>query len=132
MMVDVAKYLMAEYFAKLFPDKAQDEQMLVTALNLHRDKVIVVHENGEITGAAVFLTLSDETFSRLKEFDLSSIPVLQELLKETGKNYHFILLTARNISDILIGKKVLLRERHPKTISWWTPDMKRFIKFSLN
>ena len=131
-MEDVAKYLVAEYFAKLFPDQVQDKQMLVTALNLHKDKVVVVHENEKITGVAVFLTLTDESYAKIEQFDLTNLEVLKLLLLEHGKNFHFILWTAKHISDILVGVRVLKRERQPKTLSWWTPDMKRLVKFCLN
>lgn len=124
-MRTIAKYLIEHYYKQSPPD----EELLAKALDLHQDKVVVVHEGETIRGVAVFLTLTDETYKTIDSQKIQTVDVLSKLLQERGDNLHFILLTARGMSDILCGLRAVKAARHPKTISWWNPGMTHLHKY---
>ena len=130
-MKNLARYIMDHYYAKM-DQPMPDEDMLIKALDVHQDKIVVVHDKDIVLGVALFATLTDETFQNLEHIDIANVETLASLLAEEGKNIHFFLLTANGVGTILAGMKAAIRERKPRTISWWSPDMKRLHKRHLN
>lgn len=133
-MRKIAKYLKDNYYTKyagcpshLIPE----EEDLVRALDIHKDKIVVVLDGEQIRGVAVFLTLSDETFANIESIDVGNMEILRVLLQETGSNIHFILLTADSYETIKDGVKAV-KALHPKTISWWNPTNTQLHKYKLN
>lgn len=133
-MTEVARYLKDNYYTKyagcpkhLIPD----QDTLVQALDLHKDKVVVVLEGTEIKGVAIFLTLSDETYSNLESYNVGDMEVLGKLLQEKGQNLHFIVLTANGLKTIIEGMNKT-KKLKPKTISWWNPTMTHLHQYKLN
>jgi hypothetical protein len=132
-MIKIAKYLMDNYYSKYPPCQlyGQTEDMLVKALDIHKDKVIVIHENGEIKGCAVFLTLPDDVINNIDKYDIANLDVLKYLMDEEGPNIHFILIAASGADVILEGIK-RAKAMNPNSISWYNPSMTKRHKYNLN
>jgi hypothetical protein len=99
------------------------------------DRFVIIYDNEEyknIICCAVFLTLSDDTFLNLEHIDISRVDVLTELIKESGPNIHFVLLATKGLKPIRTGIRLIKERLHPKTISWWSPDLTKLHKYNLN
>lgn len=131
---EVTDYLLENYYAHYknpkFPDPTREA--LATVLYEHQDKVIIIENEKGIRGVAVFLTLSDQTYSWLEALDICDVQLLTQLLSEKGDNVHFILVTAKGIRTILQGIDLIKKMKNPKTISWWNPSMSRLHKYLMN
>ena len=127
----ISQYLMREYYSH-----CQDKSLVPTedeinqALLNHPDKIIIVNDK-EIKGIGIFLTLTDETYSRLHLLDIKRIEVIQALALENGKNFHVVLMCADGYKTMRIMRKMVLKLK-PNTISWWSPDFKRLHKYEVN
>lgn len=124
-MNEIVTYLKENYYprySQIKPEQIPDDNTLLKALNLHKDKTIVVTKDGRICGVAVYLTLDDRTFEHIRSFDLNRLDVLTRLLEQNGQNFHFILLTANSMKAIRIGLRFAMSLK-PRTISWWNPTM---------
>lgn len=124
-MKDVVDYLMKNYYPKYKgtrTDIVPDPKTLEFGLTRHMDKVVIVRDD-TIRGVAIFVTISDTTFKLLKSFDITQLDILLRLLNEHGPNVHFVLLCADGKKTILRGIKNIMNTLHPKTISWWNPDL---------
>lgn len=124
----ISKYLFDHYYShcnrvELIPTTEQIEQ----AIRNHPDKVMVVENNG-IKGVAIFLTLTDKTYSFLHNIDIQKIDILQTLARENGKNFHFVLLAADSYKTIRIGLRNIMTLK-PKTISWWNPSFTKLHRY---
>lgn len=131
-MTKLARYLMTNYYAHYKGSRLgiiPDVETLERGLKNHPEKVVVV-EDGEIRGVAVFLTLTDETYQSLEEIDITDVEVLKRLIPECGKNVHFILLAADSLKTIRLGLRKTMRSINPKTVSWFSPDMKVLHRFT--
>lgn len=132
--MEIVKYLMDNYYNKYYgcpKDMIPDPILLFKALDLNKDRLIVIHKDNQIQGVAVFLTLSDTTFKVLEYLNLSDLETLTNLMREQGNNVHFILLTAKDAKTIRAGIKEV-KKRKPKTISWFNPTMTKLHKYNLN
>jgi len=126
-MSDVGDYLMKNYYSKYRGDRTDiipDAETLERGLAQHTDKIIVIREDG-IRGVGIFVTLSDETYTRIQQIDVTQVDVLIKLLQESGPNVHFVLLCADGLHTILAGIREVINRVNPKTISWFDPDLKR-------
>lgn len=126
-MTRVAEFLMKNYYGRYRgtrPDIVPTDEQIDNAIKNHAEKFVVI-EDKEIKGVGVFLTLSDETFSKLHELDISKTEVITELIPEHGPNVHFILLSADGIKTILTGLRMVVDRLNPKTVSWWNPEFKK-------
>lgn len=124
-MNEIVTYLKEHYYpryAQIKPEQIPDDRTLMMALNVHKDKTIVVSKDGNICGVAVYLTLDDRTFEHIQAFDLNRLDVLSRLLEQKGENFHFILLTADCMKTIRVGLR-FAKSLKPRTISWWNPEM---------
>lgn len=132
-MTNLAQFFLDHYYSKYksieyIPTK--DE--LVRILDLNDDKIVVVHKGMDILGAAIFLTLTDESYAKIKDITYFTVPVLISLLLEDGPNMHFIMVAGSGMKNIRDGVRAAVKARHPKTVSWWDPDNKRLHKYKLN
>ncbi len=132
-MKEIAEYLQENYYTKyagcpshLIPDN----ETLVKALDIHRDKVVVVRDGETILGVAVFLKLTDKSYDNLENTDISNQEVLGKLLQENGENLHFILVAGSSYENIRAGVR-MVKPMHPKTVSWWDPTNTHLHKFSV-
>ena len=75
----------------------------------------------------IFLRLSDESYEELKAgvIDLTDPGVLLPLFEEDGDNIHILGVVSNSVKDMLF----LCRYMKLKSLSWYTPDMRRFVKF---
>lgn len=132
-MSELCEFIMDKYYSRFMGNKdliPLPEQMEQAIIN-HPDKFIVV-KDGKIKGVGAFLALSDETFKNLPNIDIADVNVIKELVKEDGKNIHFVLVTADGLSTIMQGLREVISRVNPKTVSWWSPDFKRLHRFYLN
>ena len=121
-MTRIAEYLMKEYYSKCpRAEFIPTEEVLERGLENHSEKVIVI-EDGEIKGVAVYLTLTDESYNKLEETDISNVDVLKTLISENGRNIHFILLAADSLKTIRLGLRKVMKNINPKTVSWFNPN----------
>ena len=109
-------------------DVIPTREVIEQALAQHADKFVKV---GNIKGMAVFLTLTDETYERLEEFDISKVETLIPMAQERGENLHFVVVAADGLRTIRKGLRKVIRRLNPKTVSWWSPDFKRLHRFNL-
>ena len=133
-MKDVVQYLMDNYYAKydgFRKDVIPTVDELDRALCNYPDRLVVVQDAMRINGVAIYLTLSDNTYNRLKDLDITQIDVIKELLPEDGDNIHFVLLCAGDFSSILKGLKETIKKRNPKTVSWFSPDLKQLHRYKV-
>lgn len=131
-MTDVAKYLKENYYPRYAQarEHVPDDKTLMTALEIHASKVIVVYKGEAIAGVGIYLTLDDDTYEHIESFDMSRVDVLSRLLVQTGQNFHFVLLTADSSATIRTGLRIA-KALNPKSISWWNPEMTRLHKLNL-
>jgi hypothetical protein len=134
----VAKYLFENYYSHYKGDRPDIvptyEQLLQGFIN-HSEKFIIILDNEvdeNIMGCAVFLTLEDDTYYNIEQINLNEVGVLTELLKENGPNIHFVLLAATGRQVIRRGIELIKQMKHPKTISWWSPDLSKLHRYNLN
>lgn len=129
----IAEYILNNYYAHykgndpIIPTKEQID----LALDNHPDKVVILRDK-EIDGVAVFLTLSDETYASLGDFDIRKTEVLVELLHDKGRNIHFILLAAKDLRTIIKGLKSVIKTNNPETVSWWNPSFTKLHRYRIN
>jgi hypothetical protein len=133
---EVAQYLIENYYSKYTHPKLKmqvpDINALASSLHAYQDKVLVMANDGQIEGIAVYLTLTDKTYKALGTIDICDVDNLRDMLKEDGRHVHFILVTAKGIRIILQGLNVIKKTRKPKSISWWNPSMTRIHKYQMN
>ncbi len=132
-MTEIADYLMINYYAKYKgtrDDVIPDRKTLLQGLNNHKDKVVVIRDD-KIKGVAVYVTVSDKTYARLKEIDIRREDVLKGLLNEFGPNVHILLLAADGYNTIMMGVDEIKNRVNPDTISWWNPEMSKLHRFNL-
>jgi len=101
---------------------------LTNILEDNEDKVVSVKENGEFLGAAIYLRLENESMEKLVsgKLDLTKPEVYEEVLGEMGNHIHFVCVLADGSGTILKGLKEVINKYNPETLTWYTPDMKRF------
>ena len=126
----IADYLMKNYYPRcpkaLVPTKEQINQAILN----HPEKIIIVRNKG-IVCIAIFLTLSDSTYSQLERYDLRDVEVIKELCLETGNNLHFVLCAADGFKSIRIGMRRLIKNLKPKTVSWWNPEFNKLHRYEV-
>lgn len=134
-MSDVADYLWVRYFKKIDkpgyePDKAIVEKN-VEEFRKHNRLVIIRKVSGQIRGVAVFLSLSDETYSKLESLDLTTEDCVRALACEYGENAHFIIVCGGGYGTLRAGIKEIKQRGDIKTVSWWNPDMTKLHRFKI-
>ncbi len=130
---DISQYLFDNYYSK-YKGKRTDvvptpAQAMMAVMNADRDDKIVVVRDDKIRGVAVFVTLSDETYAKVRHLDITAVDILTDLFKESGPNIHFVLLCADGWKTILYGIDKVKAKYDPKTISWWNPDLSQFHEY---
>lgn len=128
-MNELTRFFIDEYFKKYkhienIPEDDVVEKII--EMNIHR--IITVKENDKYVGAALFLTLTDETYDRLEKLEICNEDVMTILMKEEGKNAHFIIVAGDGVRTLLKGLRKL---EGYKTASWWDPEMRRLHKYKL-
>ena len=96
------------------------------------DDTILVHDRGRVLrGLAICLNLNDIAFEGLKNgiYNLRNNDDFLVLREMKGNNIHIFILVADNYKTIKTGMRYIRESRKPKTISWFSLDMKRFIVF---
>ena len=109
-----------------------EEGHLFKALEMNEDKIVVILKDGEIVGCALYLTLTDDSYKAIDKLNIADTTTLARLLKETGDNLHFIMVAARDMSTIRCGMRKVKREKKPRTVSWWNPNMTKLHRYSGN
>ena len=124
----VSEYLINNYYSKTNRlDIIPTEQQIKQAMLNHPDKIMVIRDSG-IKGIAWFLKLTDETYNRLHELDITRIDVLQALSLENGDNLHFILVCGQGFKNIRVGIR-RAKKLGAKTISWWNPSFTKLHRY---
>lgn len=124
-MIELSKYIYENYPG--LKDKVQYWQLL-SLLDKNEDKVVVVKENNNFKGAALYVRLTDETLWKLRYgfMRVDNAWDIQQMISEKGQNIHFLYLLADGTTTILKGLREVMRKENPKTISWFSPDMSKF------
>lgn len=126
-------FLIKNYFKryKLEGIQLPSSRDLSKALLMHRDKIVVIRKDLNIVGIGIYLKLSDESYSIITADDIRSVDTMAGYLKENGRNIHFITLTADCLKTILLGLNEVVQKENAKTVSWFSPDMKKLHKYNL-
>ena len=104
-------------------------------IDRNQEKVVVIKDSSGIKGAAMFLTLTDESLTRilLKEINVFDEIDMQNLFKEDGDNIHFIFVLAENMKTVLKGLKKVIQDKNPYSVSWFNPELDfRLLKYRRN
>lgn len=116
MIQEITDYLLDNYYIHY---EKPDRETLFIALTNHIDKVVTLNNVEGITGVAIYLTLSDETYKDIANIDISSVKTLTALLEEDGNNIHFILVATHGFENIRAGLRDVVSKVRPKTVSWY-------------
>lgn len=118
----LADFILENYSALEDYDRIKVE----TLLSVYKNNIIVI-EDGDIRGLAIYLKLTDETLLKVEKrvIDLTVPEVINECFKENGRNIHFFLLIADGYKTILKGIRSVVNQ-DVKSISWFSKDMKQF------
>ena len=132
-MSDVGDYLWANYYTRIkpMPGYKPDRKVLDESLHRFKDRLVVIRNKGKIKGVAVYLNISDQTFRDLEMLDISTEDVVRSLASQHGPNAHFILACGGGYATIRMGVEELKRRKLHKTISWWSPDLKKLHKYTI-
>lgn len=125
----ISKYLFDNYYAHtnqkdIIPTKEQIDQAVAN----HPDKLIIIGKRKHIKGIAMFLRLTDQTYSFLHNIDIKRIDVLQALSLENGPNFHAVLVTADGYRTLRLMYKQVMK-LNPKTLSWWNPSFTKLHRY---
>lgn len=104
-------------------------------IDRNQEKVVVIKDSSGIKGVAMFLTLTDESLTRilLKEINVFDEIDMQNLFKEDGDNIHFIFVLAENMKTVLKGLKKIIQDKTPYSVSWFNPELDfRLLKYRRN
>ncbi len=112
-----------------FIEKNYDDVNFEQASNIvseYRDCIVPVYESGILKVVGIYFKLNDETLNKVvdRELDLSVPENVVFCRKQNGRNIHFFLCVSEKMKLILKGIKMLIKRENPKTISWFSPDMK--------
>jgi len=90
-------------------------------------KTIVI-EDLKVHGVALYIKINDEVLQDIESgrMDLTSPSNMAYCRCQDGDNIHFFLLAANGVKTILKGLREIIKTEHPKTVSWFSPDMKDF------
>lgn len=127
----VASFLQKNYYTKYAGCPAHlipDNETLVRALDIHKDKLVVLKDGASIIGVAVFLKLTDESFDKIDDTDVGNEEILSRLLQENGSHLHFILVAGNGFENIRAGVR-MIKPMNPKSVSWWNPTNTRLHKY---
>jgi len=104
-----------------------NKEIIECWFELYKDKTIVVSDQNKIKGVAMYFTVSDETFEKInqRKVDLSIPANVNSCLAENGKNIHFFMVVSEKMKYVLQGLRRTLEMENIKTISWFSPDMKK-------
>ena len=115
-------------FAKFNFDKhnISDEEFLHFVMNFS-EKTIISEINGDINGFAFYLNLEDESLRKIikNEIDFLDYKIFLELFLENGENIHFVFTAATHWLIILKELKNIIKQKFPRSVSWFSPDMKK-------
>ena len=78
---------------------------------------------------AIFLRLNNKTLEKVRADKnlLLDYTRLRKLYKQEGPNIHFILAYGTGVKRIYEALKDIKSKFNPKSVSWYSKDMKRFI-----
>ena len=122
---EVVDFLMFNYYPKYKGrrvDVVPTHEQVMQGIRNHPDKVMVVRDD-KVKGVGIFVTLSDDTYKRLRSLDVTRMEIIQQLIGQHGPNIHFVLLCADGYRTIAAGIRQVKKKYQPKTISWWNPDL---------
>lgn len=128
-MIEVLNFLYKKY-PLLF--EAYPKWILLSFLDKNPDKIVVEKEFGLIKGVAILLEVNDGALLGIVNGDINITKPndIKFLIKEKGKNVHFIICATEGMKYILRGLKKVIKQKDPSSISWWNPSMSKisFIK----
>ena len=120
-MLELCDHIYQNYpgMKRMFP-----RWQLLSLLDRNEDKIVHVEENGKSIASALYVKLTDKTFSKLKFgfCDTTNSVEIQELMKESGDNVFILYTLAASFKAIRAGLRALINTENPKTISWYEPD----------
>ena len=127
---EVAQYLYGNYPQLRTLGAPKDLESFVENF---KDTIIInrIADSGEITGVGVYIMIDDVALAGVQHgiYNLRNTEEFKEVMNSVGDNMHFFVLAAKNFRTIRIGLRYAKQLRKPKTISWFTPDMSRFVIF---
>lgn len=133
MSEEILDYVWMNYYGKInlpkdLKKRIRKDVLRESLMNLE-DRMIIIRKDKEIALVAIYYTLSDESYAKLEEVDMTLEDVVRGLAYDHGNNIHFILVAGGGYATIRMGIEEVKRRCNPKTISWWSPDMKRLHKY---
>jgi len=86
------------------------------------------NKNFDIIGVSLFCKVSDSDLEQIRNgsFNLLLFSTIKYLLAQEGDNIHFMFVVSKGFKSIWKGLKGVIVWEDPKTVSWFSQDMKRF------
>lgn len=129
-MIELSRYIYEHY--PNIKSKIQYWKLL-SLLDKNEDKIIMVMGNNKILGTALYAKISDENLWKIEYgfLNLTKPEDVKVILEDNGENIHFLYLLAKSFLIIKKGLSEVIKKENPKTVSWFSPDMKKLNKFEL-
>ena len=126
-IIEISSFVYRAY--PKFQERFKFSQM-VSFIDRFEKNLIIIEENNEVKGVALYLMLDDIGLERVKTrvYDLGKPDGFNKALQRKGDNIHFIGVAARDTRTILKGLRQVIKQKKPKTVSWFKPD---FIDFRI-
>ena len=98
---------------------------LLSLLDRYDRTLVYIKEKGKIKGAAIYVMIDDIGLERIRTFvyDVRKPEGILEIFKRNGDNLHFLFVAADSLKFILRGLRKVVKQKNPKTISWFKPDL---------
>jgi hypothetical protein len=105
---------------------------LLSFLDRFPKNYIYIKENDNIVGIGIYVMIDDLGLDRIATgiYDIRKPEGIRKVFERPGDNLHFIAAATDNVKIVLQGLKTIIKQRKPKSVSWFKPDMDRihFIK----
>lgn len=92
------------------------------------ENFVVLRNNGTFNLVAFYQKVNNKIFRLLKnrKLDMTNPKNMIKIFKSSGDNIHFLFAISKGMKFLREGIKQVREKHHPKTISWYSPDMTQF------
>ncbi len=120
-----------DYLCKNYPSFHELPQWVVGKIVFKYPNNLIIERDLDfnILGVGFFCRVDDIELAKIKDRTLNvTMPSnLEYLLKQKGDNIHFLFGVSTNgIRTVLKGVRSVIEWEKPKTVSWFSQDLKRF------
>ena len=119
-----------DYLCKNHPALHELPQSVVAKIVFKYPEKLIVERDLDfnILGVGFFCKVSDKDLLRIKDktLKLTIVSNMEYLFEQEGENIHFLFAVSKGFKTIWKGLHSVIEWEKPKTVSWFSQDMKRF------